>query len=281
MEDLYQLILERNARETTPFVAIHEANATLWNQIDALQAKCDELERELVVQQDKLENAGPSSSGRGANSAALKNETRLRDKLEKLQEELNEKMKQHAEDQTNALKVAKELSEIKDLTVSQESTLNKVKEENERNERTIEHLNTELTDAKSRTKLAEQQYVGLKDTIRVLQEENDLVEKENRELESRFVSEKEAMSSEMNVLTEMVERLKKEVDMLRNLKDQEEKRKSWFGLASVSGKDKGSPEKKIEKGEDKGRKWSTPSVVLPSAPKQIIPAHNAEASCVR
>jgi autophagy-related protein 16 len=82
MEDLYHLVLERNARETTPFVAVHEANATLLNQIDALQAKCEELERDLVIQQEKLESAGPSS-GRGA-SAALKNETRLREKLEML-----------------------------------------------------------------------------------------------------------------------------------------------------------------------------------------------------
>jgi autophagy-related protein 16 len=251
----------------------------LRNQIDALQAKCEELERDLVIQQEKLESAGPSS-GRGA-SAALKNETRLREKLEMLQEELNEKMKQHAEGQTDALKVAKELAETKDLNISQESAILNLKEENERKERAVEHLTTELNDSKQRTKLAEQQYVGLKDTIRVLQEENDLVKKENRQLESRFVSEKETLSSEMNVLTErVVDRLKKEVDMTRSLKAQEDKRRSWFGLAAVDNSNKPT-EKIAEKKESTGRKWGTVSVVVPSSPKLIVSAHNSEASCVR
>ena len=273
MEDLYHLVLERNARETTPFVAVHEANATLLNQIEALQTRCEELERDLVVQQERLDGTG-SSGGRGA-SAALKNETRLREKLERLQEELSDKMKQQAEQQDDALKVAKELSEVKDLNVAQESTISNLTEENKRKERTIEHLTTELTDSKQRTKLAEQQYVGLKDTIRVLQEENDQVQKENRELESRLISEKETMSSEMNVLTEMVDRLKKEVDMLRTLKEQDEKRKSWFGLAA-SGK-----EKKPEVTQSSTRKFGNISVVAPSSPKFIVSAHTSQASCLR
>lgn len=273
-------MLERNARETTPFVAIHESNALLLIQIDALQARCEDLERDLVVQQEKLESVEQGGDGQRTQSAALKNETRLRDKLEKLQEELAEKMKLHAEDQTNALKVARELSDIKDLTVSQDSIIAHLKEEKERKDRAIEHLTSESTDAKSRTKLAEQQYVGLKDTIRVLQEENDLIKKENRELETRFVSEKEKMSDEMNKFSEMCDRLKKEVDMLRGLKAQEEKRKSWFGLSSVD-KNKASVEKKVESNESTSRKWGDSCVVLPSAPKQVISAHHSEASCVR
>jgi autophagy-related protein 16 len=280
MESLYQLVLERNDRETSPFVAIHESNALLLIQIDALQARCEDLERDLVVQQEKLESVEQGGDGQRTQSAALKNETRLRDKLEKLQEELAEKMKLHAEDQTNALKVARELSDIKDLTVSQETTITDLNEEKERKDRAIEHLTSELTDAKSRTKLAEQQYVGLKDTIRVLQEENDLIKKENRELETRFVSEKEKMSDEMNKFSEMCDRLKKEVDMLRGLKAQEEKRKSWFGLSSVD-KNKASVEKKVESDESNSRKWGDASVVLPSTPKQVISAHHSEASCVR
>lgn len=277
MEDLYQLVLERNARETTPFVAVHESNACLLNQIDALQTKCDELERDLVVQREKLGNAGPSNE-RGA-SAALKNETRLREKLEMLQEELNERMKQNANDQADALKVAKELSEVKDLNVGQESTILNLKEENERKERAVEHLTSELDDSKQRTKLAEEQYVGLKDTIRVLQEENDLVKKENRELETRFVSEKEKLSSEIYVLTDMVERLKNEVQMLRSLKEQDDKRKSWFGLAAVTKENK--TEQKTEEKNDTSRKFGTISVVVPSSPKVICQAHNSEASCIR
>ena len=281
MEELYQLILERNARETTPFVAVHEAHGTLLNQIDALQAKCDELERDLVVEQEKVEisGSGGGGGGRGA-SAALKNETRLREKLEVLQEELNEKMKQHSQDQADALKVAKELNDVKDLNITQESTISTLTEENAKKERAVEHLTTELTDAKQRTKLAEQQYVGLKDTIRILQEENDSIKKENRQLETRVVSEKETMSSEMNELTEMVDRLKREVDMLRGLKDQEEKRKSWFGLAAIGSSSK-PPDNGSSEKESPGRKWGAASIVVPTAPKQILAAHNAEASCLR
>ena len=190
---------------------------------------------------------------------------------------MNEKLKQQAEKDTNALEMSKELLNLKDSKRSQESTITILKDSEERKERAMNHLSNELEDAKSRTKLAEQQYVGLKDTIRVLQEENDLIKKENRELESRFVLEKERMSSEMNKLTEIVERMKRENDMLRTLKGQEEKRKSWFGLGSSSKSEKAEP----TPNERKERKWGDISVVVPSAPKQIISAHNAESPCVR
>jgi autophagy-related protein 16 len=281
MEVLHQLVLERNARETTSFVEIHEASSTLLNQLDALQAKCDDLERELVVQQEKLESAGGPVNGAQSASIAIRNEVRLREKLEKLQEELNEKMKQQAEENTSALETAKELSKVKDLNVSQESTIANLKEEERKKERAMEHLSNELEDAKSRTKLAEQQYVGLKDTIRVLQDENDLIKKENRELESRFVSEKEKMSSEMNKLTEIVDRLKQEADMLRALKSHEEKRKSWFGLGSSASPEKVGSTGVPAKEENKERKWGGVAVVVPTTPKQVVTAHNAEAPCVR
>ena len=294
MEDLYQLVLERNTRETTPFVAIHEANATLLNQIDALQAKCDELEREFLVQRELFDTNGVHSGattahdGRGgtiSQSAALRNETRLREKLEKLQEELNLKSKQHADDQTSALEVAKQLSSIKDTVKYHEVTMKKMQEETDRKDRALEHLTNELTDAKSRTKLAEQQYVGLKESIRSLQEENDSIKKENRLLESRIVSDKEAMVGEINNLSEMCDRLKKEVDMLRSLKSDEEKRKSssWFGLSSLSS----TSSKAVSTSKDKGasedsRKFDPKiSVVVPSKARQKITAHTSEASCVR
>jgi autophagy-related protein 16 len=282
MNELYQQVLERNARETTPFISIHQANASLLIQIDALQSKCEGLERDIVAQQQLLEEAGPNN-GKSylSQSAALKNETRLRDKLEKLQEELNDKLKIHSEEQAIALKSTKELAEFKDLKISQEGTISELRQEDERKEHTIEHLTTELVDAKSRTKLAEQQYVGLKDSIRVFQDENDLIKKENRELETRFVSEKEQMSNEMNVLTEMVDRLKKEVDMLRALKVQEDKRTSWFGQAAVQKLVGSSPEKNEEDGDSSGRKWGSANVILPSKPMHILQAHKKEASCVR
>ena len=287
MLGIYQQLQERNARETLPFVAVHEANATLLNQVDALQNKCDDYEREVsVLQQQVDDNVGDSHNGNGgkgnaAATAALKNEARFRDKLEKLQEEMNSKLKVHAEDQANALKTAKELSEMKDLNLVQESTIANLKKESDRKEKAIGHLTEELTDAKSRTKLAEQQYVGLKETIRSLQKENDQLKKENRNIETRLVEDKGKMVDEMNVLTEMVDSLKREVDMLRSLKGQEEKRKSagWFGMSSPVSK--GSEAKTSETGKDSKRKFGMFGVIVPSGQKQNIQAHMAEATSVR
>ncbi|CAB9506663.1 related protein 16-1 [Seminavis robusta] len=283
MLGIYQQILERNARETDPFVSIHEANATLLNQVDSLQEKCVEYERDIASLQQQLdEGGGGAKNNSGAATAALKNETRLREKLEKLQEELNSKLTAHAEDQAEALKTAKDLSDMKDLNQAQESTITNLKKENDRKEKAIEHLTEQLNDAQARTKLAEQQYVGLKETIRSLQKENDDLKKENSTIESRLVQDKGKMSDEMNVLTEMVDSLKREVDMLRSLKKQEEKRKSggWFGRSSTSDKDTKDKSKESD-AEKNSRKFGMLGVIVPSGPKQVIHAHTAEATSVR
>jgi len=268
MEDLYNLVLERNKRETAPFLSIHESNNTLLNQIDNLQDKCGELERALFLQQEKLDIV--TSENKGA-TAALRNETRLLEKLERLQDELNEKIKVHSEEQSNTLKLTQDLSDAKDTSKEQDASISKLEKEKEKLDRAMEHLNTELSDAKSRTKLAEQQYGGLKDMIRVLQEENDAIQKENRELEQRSIAEKEKMSTEMNQLTEMIEQLKRGAEIEKGLKKQEKKSSSWFGLAST----KAAPAK------EETRKFGTLSVVLPTAPKHIVSAHQSEICCVR
>lgn len=291
MESIHQLVLERNSRETLPFVAIHESNARLLNQVDALQARCEELEHELIVQREVLDqHANDPQEGRSGTmtqSIAMKNETRLREKLEKLQEELNQKLKIHADAQATALQVAKDLATSKDSTKEYENTLKTMQEESEKKDKAIEHLQNEMEDAKSRTKLAEQQYVGLKDTIRILQEENDELKKINRTLETRLVTEKETLIGEMKQLSESCERLKKEVDMLRSLKADEDKRKStsssWFGMSkSSTGTSNSIPLHNSVDGSTTSRKFSPqPTVVIPSKARQIVRAHAAEASCVR
>lgn len=292
MMEVYEQLLERNRRETLPFISVHESNATLLNQVDALQSKCEEYEREISqLQQQMDDNVGSYHNGKKGNGAAaafLKNETRLRDKLEKLQEELNAKLKLHSEDQANALKTAKELSDMKDHNLVQQSTISNLKKENDRKEKAIEHLTEKLEDAKSRTKLAEQQYVGLKETIRILQKENDELKKENRQIEARLVEDKGKMVDQVNVLNEMVEGLKREVDMLRSLKIQEEKRRSaggWFGMSTSS---PGSPQPgketnkdQADKEKDSKRKFGVFGVIVPSGPKTTIQAHMAEATSVR
>jgi hypothetical protein len=57
------------------------------------------------------------------------------------------------------------------------------------------------------------------DCLKALQEENDVYQKENRQLETRLLEDKGKMVDEMNVLTEMVDALKKEGDMLRSMMD--------------------------------------------------------------
>lgn len=286
MNAIYQQLLERNTRETTPFTCIHQANATLLNQVDGLQNKCEGLERDISELHQQVQDAASTKSGGKASgaaaAAALKNETRLRDKLEKLQEELNAKLKAHAEDQAAALKTAKDLSEMKDLNTAQERTIQNLREAHDRAEKAIEHLENQLADSKSRTHLAEQQYSGLKDTIRSLQGENDDVKKENRELETRLVADKGKLIDEMNVLTEMVDGLKKEVDMLRSYKVQEDKRRSWFGKAATPTKDsKNEGKEKAKKGEPDGRRWGSFGVCVPSATKYTVSAHVMDGTCVK
>jgi chromosome segregation ATPase len=287
MNVIYQQLLERNARETTPFLEIHEANRTLLNQVDGHKAKCEGLERKVSELHQQLQNAvikspGAKSSAAAA-AAALKNETRLRDKLEKVQEELNAKLKAHTDDQAAALKTAKELSNMKDLNTAQEMTISNLREENNRSEKAIEHLENQLADAKSRTHLAEQQYTGLKDTIRSLQEENDTFQKDNRELETRLVSDKGKLVEEMYGLTQLVDGMKSEVDMLRSLKLQEDKRRSWFGKAATPTAESSEESKKknASKGETNARRWGNFGVVLPSAPKYTVMAHAMDGTCVK
>jgi hypothetical protein len=94
--------------------------------------------------------------------------------------------------------------------------------------------------------------------------------------------------------------------MAQSLKKQEEKRKSWFGLASSSGSstpttgEQGAaavavavaalpaPKPATTALDDtrnnvveERRKFLPLSVVVPSKPRQVIPAHHKDASCVR
>ena len=115
-----------------------------------------------------------------AASAALRNESRLRDKLEKLQQELNTKLRLEADDAAKALRTATELAHLKDERAAQEKAIAKLTSEKEVTNKAMEHLREQLEDAKASVKLAELQYDGLKETIRTLQDENDELKKENR-----------------------------------------------------------------------------------------------------
>lgn len=289
MNEIFHLIQERNARETDPFVSIHEANAALLNLTDALEFRCSTAEKEVATLRQQLQDAALVKGGNGKGSsavnnaaltAALKNETRLRDKLEKLQEEFNAKLKAESEVQAEALKTATRLQEVQDLNTSYEKVMIVMKEEIEQGKQAMSRLEEKVKEAESSTKLAEQQYDGLKKTIRTLQEENDALKKENRILEGRLLSDKSTMVEEMNVLTGMVDGLKKEVDMLRTLKHQEEKRRKagWFLKKDP---DSNGASDETKKGDISKRKFGSFGVIVPSSTKQIVMAHNMEATCVR
>ena len=275
LDELHQLLLQRNALETLPFVAVHEANSTLLNQVDALQLKCEALERQNAA----LDlSAAAGRSGSKGDTAARRNETRLREKVEKLQEELNEILRGKEKDTAQALENANALAKAKEAQAILEQKLKTLGHETIKKEKTVNYLNQQLEDAKSTSKLSEQQSIGLKETIRSLQKENDVVKEENRKLIDRLVSEKEKTSDEVNALNEMVDRLRKEVEMLRTLKVQEEKRRSWFGT-----QDKTTvPEESSKTDEEASKaKFGTAGTVVPSSIGISIPAHTGEAFCVR
>jgi hypothetical protein len=94
---LRQQLQIRNDRETEPFQAIHQAYHHLLLQVDTLQAKLDASVQLVSVSRQQLEDASTASAattgattgskGHGNAStyaAALKNEARVRDKLEKV-----------------------------------------------------------------------------------------------------------------------------------------------------------------------------------------------------
>jgi len=195
---ILQQLKARNNRETTPFLLIQEAYERLLLQVDTLQTRLDVSEREnssLRQQIDELSTSSGAKGGSGgAYSAAMKNEARVRDKLEKLQEEYNNILKQEANERENVLNLTKELSEIKNQNTANLATIASLKEENARAEKSIEHLKNECNEAAFRADLAEKQYEGLKMTIRNLQKENDDLQKENRQLENRVVTEKSKVS---------------------------------------------------------------------------------------
>jgi len=309
---LYDLVVRRNGTETVPFVAVHEAYGTLLLQVDALrydnaslQSQLQEAEEELRRRFEEEERSssnhnknaagggiggnGKGSSSSSAASAALKNETRLRDRLERLQEEYNAKLKSESDDKAAALKLSAELSELKDLVTAQEKTIANLRKENDRAERSVEHLTNEADEARSNRVLAERQYDGLKSTIRSLQEENDELRTENRKLEERLVAGKGQTVEEMNLLNDMIAALKAEVDMLRAYKSQEEKRRGWFGggggsvaaaqaALALSGKDGDDNDRR----NSNSRKFGNFGVVVPSSPKHVLAAaHGKEGTCVR
>jgi WD domain, G-beta repeat len=238
LDDLYRLVVDRNTQETIPFLPVYESNALLLEKLDEAQRKFESLERQQIVlsstlTQDATMMTTENQQGKGE-MAALRNETRLREKLEQLQDQLDETRKEYQSQTIQAQDATKALIKAKEEKAILEQKLKLLAQEIGKKDKTIDHLSQKVEDTKSFTKLAEIQYVGLKDSIRSLQKENDVIKDENRKLIDRLVSDKEKTSNEVNVLNEMVDQLRKEVAMLRTLNSQDDQRRSWFGSLSSS-----------------------------------------------
>ena len=171
-------------------------------------------------------------------------------------------------------KVSSDLTKLREENTIHETTISSLREELSQSKILIRNLTQELDEAKNRARLAEMQFDGLKATIETLQVQNDEFRKSNHSLIGRLVTEKEKSVEQMNEMTELVDRLKKEVDMLKSLLEQEEKRKFW----------KGGIGHEIAKNNDdlKGhRRFGATGVIVPSTPKVIVRAHPSQGTCVR
>lgn len=276
MDEIYSLIQQRNARETHPFLPIHSTNAYLQNVADTLQIRCESLERQYLEQQQLVVEQAQlieQHSASGEKQTSSKTESRLREKIGKLQDELNEKLQNEKQSTADAFETSKELSSLKEQCTTHESTISSMQTELDRSNEIIKHLTTELEESKSRTRLAENQFDGLKDAIRALQEENDEKSKLNERLISEAVSVKEQYMDQFNSMNDTVEKLQKETDMLKSLN---KNNKTWFGLP------RGAAKEKNEKEETKtSRQWGTVGAVLPSQPQYTVKAHKNDATCVR
>lgn len=275
---VHRSLLHRNTVETEPFKSVFQSNLALQSLVDDFQYRCEILDQKVIEQSVEIDKLSAEAGGKGPS----KNEIRQREKIEKLQEQLNEKLRSEVEASAAALKSATEVSDLKDLNTSQEATISNLREENARVEKNITHLNSKLADAESVARLAEKQYMGLKDTIRSLQEENDELKEVNHELVKRTVTEKEGMVDQINKMNEMVEKLQKEVDMLKALQKQEDRRPGWLRKRMViASPTKEESTSKDEEKDNHSRRWGAMGVICPSEPKHIIQAHPQEATAVK
>lgn len=273
MDAFYEKLVERNERETLPFLPIYSSYTSLLTLTESLQRQCQESERELSHLRQQLNDDAIGGTGGSSNSAlksALKNETRLRDKLEKLQEEYNIKLKAESQLQSDALAAAGKLETARDQQAETGKQIESVQQQLDQANTVIRRLEERLEESESSGKLADQLADGLKSTIRTLQEENDALLKENTMFSERMVSEKVKIVDQMNELTEMVDALKKENELLKKMK-KEEKTEGTRALAGLVEDSSGTPRRNLG---DIG-------VVLPSEPKFKVAAHTKEGNSIR
>jgi WD40 repeat protein len=298
MDFIHQQLLERNSRETVPFVSIYESYTSLLNLTDTLQTKCSIAESDVERLQQQIHDSGntdgstsntfSTASNSLAIKSAMRNETRLREQLEGIQEEYNGKVKE-------LFKKDSLLKQAQSLNATQEKSIEALTQQLDHEKKSHTYLKQKLDEIEVNSKLLEEQNDKLKVTIRSLQYENDKLKKENLMFEGRLVAEKGKIVDEMNELTDMVERLKAEVDLLR-VQGMEKKAielnySSWFGSTSNGGltkkvtdnasADSVKPVKNQADGMPSLLVNTTDTDIVPTAVIHSIKAHAMEGTCVR
>jgi autophagy-related protein 16 len=298
MEDVYNLIQERNSYETNPFLSIHASNFSLSNLADALQTSCESLEKQYYLEQQQLlfeahqiegesaaqNNGGKDGSGsnNGSSTTSSSGNTQLRVEVAQLHSALKEKIKKELHS-TAAMETRQQLDLLEEEKLAQKTLISNLQMELERSNEITTHLQSELENAKSLTRLSEKQFDGLKDAIRQLQVENDEKTKLNERLVENAVAEKEKMAEQFNSMNDMVEKLQKEISMLKLYNKKSDK--GWFRLPNSTKDEKsaaaaGSVDDSLNDAAAQARKWGAFGAVLPSKPLYSIKAHREDASCV-
>lgn len=219
------------------------------------------------------------------NSAPAKTEARLRDQISKLQEEARKSVQKEMKAATEALERYNELSTCKESNVALDATISSMQMEATRSNEIITHLQSELENSFSMGRLADKQIDGLKDAIRALQEENDELAKLNKRILDETVSDKEKMAEQLNNMNHTIEKLQKEISMLRSYaKMGKGPIGNWFGSRTTRGDmcASDSVTTSLQDEKDSKRQWDASAIaVLPSQPQFTIKAHRDDAVCVR
>ncbi len=141
----------------------------------------------------------------------------------------------------------------------------------------VEQLNEQLEEAKRQTSLAEKQFNGLQETNQRLIEEGDVMKKRYDEIEGRILQEKEKFVELMNKMNTENEELKKKIEMLTKLNQQEKKRFMWSAGKKQSDENVNLAEEGLQSGN---RKFGETGVVIPTTVSHSIGAHQRQITCV-
>lgn len=259
MQDIYNLVLERNSVETVPFNEVYNSHASLQSLIRNLELKCQRLETQTSQKQ-------------------------LKDQVDSLQEQLSDKLKHEEDLKKQTIKLTEDLSKIENTKANLEESSEQLKKDIAEQESAFIRLKDELSEATNAKNIAEKQYETLKETIRRLQDENDSLQKSNEELITRIVTEKEKSMDEMMKMTELLEQANKKVEMLTALQQKQEKqleqRRFHFGK-TVSKTTMQNDASSSSDNPSSGRQFGVSGVVPPKTILQKIHAHPSQITCVR